>query len=357
MPRRKIGVVELEWTCPVCHQRNPGSQKTCQSCGAAQPENVQFEAPVEQKLVTEPAKIERAEKEPDRHCPYCGARNPADAKVCSQCGGDLTQAESRSQGTIVGSFDSAPKPPITCPNCGSSNPAGAKTCLNCGAALDKPRPIATMPPKQQRGWAVGLVFTFIGLTMLVAVGFLIYQATRQETIIGTVQSAQWVRTIEIEALVPVQRSDWADQLPSDAQVESCRLEMRGTSSSPTANSREVCGTPFTVDNGTGFGDVVQDCWYEVYEDMCSYTVERWQTADRVSTNGVGFNPFWPELQLSMNQRIGSRSEQFSCTIADGARVYNYTPNSLAEYSQCEVGKRWQMNVNGFGSIRSLQPLD
>ena len=189
MPRRVVGYVELEWICPVCHQRNPGSVKLCQSCGAAQPTNVQFEAPVEQKIVTDAQKLEQAKKAPDRHCPYCGARNLADAKICSQCGGDLTQAASRNAGNVVGSFDSTSKPPIVCPNCGTSNPATATTCLNCGAALNKPRPVATMPSKQERGWAFGLVFIVIGLAMLIAFGFLIYQLTRQETIVGTIQSA------------------------------------------------------------------------------------------------------------------------------------------------------------------------
>lgn len=357
MPRRVVGYVELEWTCPVCHHRNPGSVKLCQSCGAAQPTDVQFEAPVEQKIVTDAQQVDQAKKEPDRHCPYCGARNPADAKICSQCGGDLTQAASRSAGNVVGSFDSAPKPPVTCPSCGSSNPATATTCLNCGAALDKPRPLATMPTKHERGWAFGLVFIVIGLAMVIAFGFLIYQLTRHETIVGTVQSAEWVRTIDVEGLVPVQESDWEDQLPADAVVESCQREQRGTSSVPTADSVEICGTPFTVDKGTGYGEVTQDCWYQVYDNMCSYTVQRWQRVNQLRTHGTDFNPIWPDLDLSLNQRMGTRNEEFHCTISANDQTYDYTPNSFDEYQMCEVGQRWQMDVNGFGSIQSLQPLD
>lgn len=357
MLRRKVGYVELEWVCPVCQRRNPGAQKLCLGCGAAQPDNVQFEAPIEQKLVTAPQELEMASRAPDIHCPYCDARNPANAKICSQCGGDLTKAVGRNTGDVVAAFSSEAKPPIQCPTCASSNPASALTCQNCGAILTKPRPLVTNLPKQERGWAVGLVFTFIGLAMLIAFGFLIYQATRQENIVGTVQSAEWVRTIEVEALVPVQGSDWEDQLPNDAEVESCRLAQRGTSSVPTANSREVCGTPFTVDQGTGYGEVVQDCWYEVYENMCSYTVQRWQTVDQQTSSGMGFSPIWPELNLTLNQRIGSRSERFHCTIVSEERVFEYEPGSFQEYSSCEVGKRWQMSVNGFGSIQALQPLD
>ncbi len=43
MPQETLGYVKLEWTCPKCRTRNPGTEKTCVSCGAPQPQEVQFE--------------------------------------------------------------------------------------------------------------------------------------------------------------------------------------------------------------------------------------------------------------------------------------------------------------------------
>ena len=62
--RRTLGYIQNEWTCPNCGTRNKGGVKTCENCGAPQPENVQFELPSEQKLVTDEAAIKAAQEDP-----------------------------------------------------------------------------------------------------------------------------------------------------------------------------------------------------------------------------------------------------------------------------------------------------
>ena len=78
MTKKSLGYVELEWTCPNCETRNPGPHKFCNGCGAPQPEDVEFEQPIEEKLITDAEQIARAQAGPDLHCPYCEARNPGD---------------------------------------------------------------------------------------------------------------------------------------------------------------------------------------------------------------------------------------------------------------------------------------
>lgn len=53
MSKETFGYLKLEWTCPRCGSRNPGPQKTCLSCGAPQPENVAFQLPEKQELLTD----------------------------------------------------------------------------------------------------------------------------------------------------------------------------------------------------------------------------------------------------------------------------------------------------------------
>jgi len=108
MVKKTLGYVELEWRCPRCGSRNPGPEKTCNGCGAPQPEDVEFEQPAEEELVTEESEIERAKAGPDVHCAYCGARNPADAEICTQCGADLTEASARVSGRVVGAHRDKP---------------------------------------------------------------------------------------------------------------------------------------------------------------------------------------------------------------------------------------------------------
>src|SRR5512134_1195914 len=107
--RRTIGYIQNEWTCPNCGTRNKGGIKTCENCGAPQPENVQFELPAEQKLVTDKAALNAAKAAADIHCGFCGTRNPATAETCSQCGADLKEGKKRESGRELAPAVAAPK--------------------------------------------------------------------------------------------------------------------------------------------------------------------------------------------------------------------------------------------------------
>jgi len=145
--RRTLGYIQNEWTCPNCGTRNKGGVKTCENCGAPQPENVQFELPSEGKLVTDQATIKAAKEGPDIHCPFCGTRNPASAKTCSQCGGDLTGGKAREAGRIMQAPPVSPQPKvIKCDNCGTENPGSNSVCSNCGSPLPKTTVAPAMAP-------------------------------------------------------------------------------------------------------------------------------------------------------------------------------------------------------------------
>lgn len=140
--RRTLGYIENEWTCPNCNSRNRGSVRTCENCGAPQPENVKFELPSEQKFVKDESAINAAKAGADIHCGFCGTRNPATATTCSQCGADLKEGKARQAGQVMQAPPPQPKT-IKCQNCGTENPGGNSTCSNCGAAL--PRSQAAQP--------------------------------------------------------------------------------------------------------------------------------------------------------------------------------------------------------------------
>src|SRR5512136_2916222 len=116
MTREVLGYVELEWTCKRCGTRNPGSQKTCSSCGGAMDEKDQFELPAQQQLITDQGEIEKAQHGPDVHCPFCGTRNAAGSTTCSQCGADLKEAAARQTGRVLGALQTGPVAEIPCPS-------------------------------------------------------------------------------------------------------------------------------------------------------------------------------------------------------------------------------------------------
>lgn len=359
MVKKTVGYVKLEWTCPRCGTRNPGPNKFCTGCGAPQPKDIQFEQASQEKLIEDEAELARAKAGPDVHCPYCGSRNPAGAKFCGACGGDLAGAQARQAGRVVGAFQPGPAAPIICPSCGTQNPGDALACSSCGTSLTRSRPAEPAPAASPAGGTrrslpvIGIVLGGIVLCVLAIAGVVLLGRTND--LQGRVQDTRWTRSIVIEELGPVQLGDWQDELPSDAQSATCSLKYRTSSDEPAAVSTEVCGTPYTVDTGGGYGEVVQDCTYEVYDQWCEYTTNEWHTIDTTTASGSDLSPYWPELTLSDSQRSGEESETYEVTFQTPQGVYDYTPTDIAEYSQFQTGSEWILRVNGLGAIISVEP--
>ena len=152
-------------------------------------------------------------------------------------------------------------------------------------------------------------------------------------------------------------NDRVYELPAAAANVSCRQEFRYTSSEPVAGAREVCGTPYTTDAGNGMGRVVQDCEYQVYDDMCSYTTLQLGVINTVVSQGNGFTPKWPVANLATEQKLGDRHERYVCEFGGDGKKYSYTVRSLNEYEQCQVGSRWKLQVNSFGDVVAAQQAD
>lgn len=365
MTEKTLGYVELEWTCPNCQTRNPGPQKTCTACGSPQPQTVVFESAQQDQLITDAKEIEAAQKGPDIHCPYCGARNPADAQECHQCGGNLASGTRRASGQVVGAFQTESAPPlqVPCPNCQSLNPATNATCSACGASMKAPtppRPAAfptpAVPPARSGNFILWLV---IGAALLVVLGcilFMVLSATRRSSLVGRVENVAWKRSIAVEELRPVRHEAWKDQIPSQAVVGSCTKKYRLTQNDPAPVSTEVCGTPYKKDTGSGYARVVQDCEYRVYADSCEYTVKEWQQVNILNLQGeAGDPPRWPELSLSAQQRRGQQTETYQIQFQTDQGQYTYTTDDAKLFARCTPGSRWELSLNLFNSVIDIQP--
>lgn len=362
MARKSLGYVELEWTCPNCGSINPGSVTVCQSCGAAQPADVEFHQPAEEKLVEDEEKLARAEAGPDIHCAYCGARNPATNTLCRQCGAELSEGAARESGQVLGAHRDQPAPDVACPYCGEMNPATAKRCANCNASLAETRPEAKPDPKkeakpasQQRSRRNPMLIYAIVAVVVIACAALAFLFLRTDEVVGEVTGAEWERIIVVEGLGPVEKENWREEIPAEANILECEDRLYETQDEPAPDAREVCGTPYTVDEGSGFGQVVQDCEYEIYEPWCEYTVQEWVTVDEEVTTGSGFSPQWPEMQLGADQRAGEEEENYYCYFDADGEDYTYTTSSLENYRRCEIGSRWTLNVNAMGGVVSIEP--
>ncbi len=365
MAKKKLGYVELFWTCPNCETLNPGEEKVCLNCGAPQPDDVQFIQKPGQELSNDEKLAKKAEAGPDIHCPYCGARNPSSAKTCSQCGGDLTGGQKRKKGRVVGAYRKEKLEKIMCPNCGAENPGNALTCAQCGASLRKEQPgyeeekssapAAGGTAKKPVSKAVPAVLILILLVCCVIGGIFMFMSMKTNAVSGVVTGLSWKRAVAIEAYAPAKHEDWRDEIPSEAEIEACSQKERSVVSEPVPNSTEVCGTPYTVDSGNGVGEVVQDCEYHVYDDYCSYSIMEWQTVDTVSVSGNDLNAYWPDPSLNEDQRLGERYETYAVLFDTPKGDYTYETDDYNQFSTFEIGSKWHLQINSFGKLVSVKP--
>lgn len=369
MAKKTLGYVELEWTCPQCGTRNAGTQEMCTSCGKAQPKKVEFHQAAEEELITDEQEIARAQAGPDVHCAFCGARNPAGAERCARCGAHLTSAEARESGRVLGAHLTEEAQPIQCPQCGWMNEGTALKCDKCNSALPRapqPQPKAPAPKAAVPAAASGKPKKKLGMLAILGIGggalialaicvVIVLSLIPTKETVGVVQTVSWERTIDIEELGDVTREGWADRIPSDGRVVGCVQKHRDTQDQPAPNATEVCGTPYTVDTGTGHGKVVQDCVYHVYDDWCQYTVTEWRRVSTAVLTGSDLNPRWPGLTLAGNQREGERGQSFEVVLAAGNETYTLNTDDDAEFAQFRPGTRWTLTINALGGIRSIEP--
>ena len=354
----------MEWACPTCGTRSAGHVKVCPTCGAPQPANAQFSVPDQGVILA--ADDPGAEKVaqavaagPDVQCPFCGARNAATASVCAQCQAPLAGAAARESGAKLEGLPSPAAAPVKCHVCGADNPAAAQLCAKCGAPLQrrakatKTGAPAPLPAPHHGGVALWWLWA-LGALVVAAIGVFAWLAFRSENYTAVVESARWERSVEVLAFQPVEQRAWKQDVPAGAELLGCRDELFRTSDEPVAGAREVCGTPYTEDTGTGYGKVMQDCEYQVFAPKCSYQTMQWVLANTAVASGEGFAPAWPEPALEPDRKLGARTERYTCDIRVDNKQYSFSLEP-ENYALCRPQSRWQVQVNGLGSVVAATP--
>lgn len=345
--RRTLGYIENEWTCPNCNTRNKGSLKTCQNCGAPQPENVKFELPSEQKFVTDEASLKAAQAGADIHCGFCGTRNPASAVTCSQCGADLKEGKARQAGQVMQAPAAQPKV-IKCDNCGTDNPSSNAVCAKCGSPLPKVAApamaaqagagVKTAAPKKTNWLLIGGI---VGLLALCCIGIIVLFAPSR-AVEAKVVDVHWQTSVPLQEIRAVDHSNESGNPPSGAYNVSCHDE-----------SHEVCENK-TIDKGNGYSEQVQECHDET-QQYCSYTVDEWTTIQTYTLEGNDLNPVYDTPNVSStDQRLGDQSEDLTVTFSTTEGEETYHPHTVTEFQQFTAGSTWKLKMNIAGMVVSVE---
>ena len=342
MATKSKGFIKMEWTCPNCNTRNPGPVKSCQSCGAPQPENVKFEMGSDQNLVKDEQDVEQAKKGADIHCGFCGTRNPADAKNCSQCGGDLKEGMKRQAGQQI-DRSAAKAEPFTCPNCGFKNPVSTGNCAQCGAPLGSKIPPPAAPPKKlSRNAIIGIAAAVVGCLVLCGIIAALFLVP-SKSVNAIVDAVHWQTVANVEEVQAVRHNDESGNAPSGAYDVSC-----------DDKSEAVCEEK-TIDQGNGYAEVVEECHTET-TTYCSYTVDEWTVIQSYTTEGNDLFPVWENPPVATDQRRGEDTATYTVYFVSTEDNYTYNPGTLEEYRQYDIGSEWNLSLNALGGIVGVEPV-
>ncbi len=271
-----------------------------------------------------------------RYCPSCGAPQEASARYFPPQHLATEVTDHRFVGADV-----------VCSGCDTPCSAAAAHCPSCGAPMgdddalaatvaDRPPPPAVTPPKPRPRWLVPLLSAVGGLLAL-GVFAAVITAFWTTTITVTVAGVQWERAVEVERFQTVSDASWCDSTPSDARGVSSTRKQRSTRSVPDG---QTCTTSRS-DNGDGTYSTSESCTTNyreepVYDQWCTYQVDRWRTDHWDRATGSDQHPRWPAPATTGCADLG-------CTRL-GQRAATYTlivtmPDGKDEL--CEVEEaRW-----------------
>jgi len=204
-----------------------------------------------------------------------------------------------------------------------------------GMNVGKPQ----VAPKKPNWILIGGILAFLAVCC-VAVGALFFFPT--SSVQATVTDVHWQTNVPVQEIQAVNYSNEAGSPPSDAYNISCHDE-----------SRNVCEQK-TIDKGNGYSEVVEECHTET-QQYCSYTVDEWQTIQTYTLDGNDLQPVYDTPIVASDQRVGDESAELTVTFSSDKGVKTYSPGTVTEFQQFDVGSTWTLKLNALGGVVSVEP--
>jgi hypothetical protein len=323
---------EMFWDCPACDRvGNLGvTHKCCPGCGHPQDATRRYFPSASQRLAVKPPSSGR-----QVNCTRCAVLNDPSHQHCCACGAPLAGAPQvqlrRSLGEYQGETEAdarrdaeARRARERAERIAHHQPAAQRERERQRSAQhqsDRVRDEARAAPmaddfdfagEDLRSYGIGAGSDLSAQHWLAVAGAFVVAMLVclvvfwKKDIAVEVQGHTWTRQISIERFNAVHDSDWCTSMPSDAYSVSRHRELHHVDHVPDGQTcRTEPGACSTVDNGNGSGSVrcqpdrrVCETKYRdvpVYENKCSYTVDRWRHVRFATASGSQLEPApsWP----------------------------------------------------------------
>ncbi len=304
---------EMLWDCPRCETPKllGLSHRNCPNCGSPQDATKRYFPKDEDKVAVEDHPFVGA----DKQCAGCDAPNAATAQFCVGCGspmdGSAAVKQRETQSDVAGGFAEDSSKAAT------AEEQARKLAARAAAQDPQPKPASKAP------WLLGAGGLLAMGALVVCVGIIGLMMWKKEAAV-TLNAHTWSREIAVEQFKAVTDSAWKEAVPAGSRNVSCSQAQRSTTKVPDG---QECHTERT-DNGDGTFKEAEKCATKyredpVYDQKCSYTVDRWATVrtDRAGGNGLSPAPSWPPVTAGGSERSGAKSEKYTLSFTDdGGRV-------------------------------------
>lgn len=345
MPNKKVRkistrLIEGFWSCDRCGNENIKARyDSCPSCGNRRNKTTKYEMLDKNNYVSkeDEAKID---KKPDWLCSYCNNLNRANFTSCHSCGSSKEDSEKnyfeilkkRGNDNNLSYESDIQSNDMSFYNSENETKTGIKEKLK---AVSKNSKIKLL-----------LVCIFIPIILI---SLLLLFKPKVDTII--VEEFSWKSSVSVEEYKTVNESDWT--LPSNARLQYTKEEISHyvevfdhyENRTRTVTKERFIGYETKVeyeDLGNGYFEenIYEVPVYETYQETEEYTkaiykdvpiyktkyyyeIDKWVYKESINASGNNKNPYYPEVILEDNERIGSKSQEYFVSGKNSkGKVYN-----------------------------------
>lgn len=382
-------IIEGLWDCPFCDaDKIGGLQKHCPNCGHPQSKDTMFYMGTKKRYLAD-EEISTVGTEPDWACDYCSSLNNAKFIYCTNCGGERTKEtkdyfdlhttqetkeESLFENTYAYENDYSSE---------TENELYEETENTLSLTLNEIEDMDTENKSNNFSVILNKInFLMVGkcigafaLVFLLIAGLIYFFTPREYDAIITEKT--WERDVVIEEYRTVEESAW-DNVPSGGRLLYSSEEIRSYNtvlSHYETKTRQVAEQVFDgydthtyyTDNGNGTftehtsqtpryrteyrTETYQDPVYvnvPVYDTKYYYEIERWVYDRTEESSGSNSTPFWPEYEITENERPVSKIESYVLVfyVPDKEKTYSYDCSDMDEWDSYQANESKTIVLNG-----------